>query len=135
MRVRRWIINGATAVSTAIFLLSLLLLWDLNATTGVDFAGATVTNAFTGETTFISRQRYITIAARASRGCVLLAVTSAVLPLAWVARKVNRLRTKSVQRYRRLSGLCPACGYDARETVDKCPECGASKDLYEAIRT
>jgi hypothetical protein len=31
---------------------------------------------------------------------------------------------RSKQRLRHRHGLCPSCGYDLRESKDKCPECG-----------
>jgi hypothetical protein len=45
----------------------------------------------------------------------------AVLPAIWVARRVASLRRR---RSRRLAGRCVVCGYDMRETHDRCPECG-----------
>jgi hypothetical protein len=44
-------------------------------------------------------------------------VATSVLPLCWLIRARRH-------RERRRLGLCLACGYDVRESRDRCPECG-----------
>ena len=46
-----------------------------------------------------------------------LALPSSLAPLLWTVRW-----SRTRRRIRR--GLCPSCGYDLRETPDRCPECG-----------
>jgi hypothetical protein len=50
-----------------------------------------------------------------------LAAVTAILPLAWILFELG-------QRWRRrrrwLSNQCRSCGYDLRESPDRCPECG-----------
>ena len=56
-----------------------------------------------------------------------LAVATAALPLAWVARRIPWRRM-----WRGREGMCRTCGYDLRATpeeggalLERCPECGA----------
>lgn len=44
--------------------------------------------------------------------------------LLWRAHLIRRADN------RERSGLCPHCGYDLRETPDRCPECGAVPDVW-----
>jgi hypothetical protein len=46
----------------------------------------------------------------------IVAVT-AIGPIAWVVARERRIRAKK-------RGLCAVCGYDLRESPDRCPECG-----------
>jgi len=52
----------------------------------------------------------------------LLIISALVPPLLWSAVRWRRVRE---HRRRVRLGLCLACGYDLRESPEKCPECGA----------
>jgi hypothetical protein len=53
--------------------------------------------------------------------CGLILGLSAIVPAVGALRVAKALR----RRRRRLRGFCVACGYDLRESTDRCPECGA----------
>jgi hypothetical protein len=50
-----------------------------------------------------------------------LAAVSAILPAWWYLRH----RRRRLVRQRVAAGLCVRCGYDLRESPERCPECGA----------
>jgi hypothetical protein len=52
----------------------------------------------------------------------LLAVTARTAYV--LARDWSRARERRVSIARLVEGLCPACGYDLRESPARCPECG-----------
>jgi hypothetical protein len=47
------------------------------------------------------------------------------LPLALVAGR--RVGKRLLRSRRRARGLCPTCGYDLRESQERCPECGGAQ--------
>jgi len=51
-----------------------------------------------------------------------LVVYFGALPAQWTARKL--CSGKLLRARRRKQGLCGGCGYDLRESKEKCPECG-----------
>lgn len=43
-----------------------------------------------------------------------------------IAALFIHLRQKRLTIIRRMNGLCLACGYDLRSSIDRCPECGVA---------
>jgi hypothetical protein len=52
--------------------------------------------------------------------CWLLVLVFAALPFNWCRSAMRRRQKARV-------GLCPKCGYDLRESPDRCPECGTPR--------
>src|SRR4051812_34412010 len=53
--------------------------------------------------------------------CLILSIPTMVLA-----------HRSAVRGYRKRHGLCLSCGYDIRESKEKCPECGSTINLHSA---
>lgn len=59
-----------------------------------------------------------------------------ILPFLIVGLPAVRAYAASRRRARRVAaGRCPSCGYDVRETPERCPECGAAPDVRPVALT
>ena len=65
-----------------------------------------------------------TIYAPTRTAAVPLWLIAALLGLG-LARRARRSWRATIVLRRRLNGLCGECGYDVRETKERCPECGS----------
>jgi hypothetical protein len=57
-----------------------------------------------------------------------LVLITAILPIGWLI--TTRRQTSRAVRTR--LGLCPDCGYDLRESPERCPECGRMREPMPA---
>jgi hypothetical protein len=58
----------------------------------------------------------------------------AVVPGAVLASQIPYWLTDTRRVIRRRRGLCVVCGYDLRETPDRCPECGTPSQFISVLR-
>jgi hypothetical protein len=54
----------------------------------------------------------------------VVVVATAALPLFWAIGWFKRRWRQRLADSRLSAGLCQQCGYDLRESADRCPECG-----------
>ena len=60
----------------------------------------------------------------ATRVLIALYAVGALIGIAIVIRSMRRESRRLTDYDTEIHGVCPACGYDLRESPDRCPECG-----------
>lgn len=92
----------------------------------MQFAGAASSGRIIGLGTAVRYPRYAYDEVSVPYWLLLLAPLSPLLLVSMLS-----LRRRHVRRSRESTGHCVACGYDLRETIGVCPECGHAKGRFE----
>jgi hypothetical protein len=118
--LRPWVFNGLTAVS--LVALIALPFWCQRVARTIAFEPETIPRPGAPTTAFQNTlSAWSTPFWRFFIKLLLFVMLSSLLPVIWLAKRVDRWINRRKQAN---SGVCRECGYDLRATPDRCPECG-----------